>query len=127
MKTDKAFVVTDDNVAPLYLDKLTASLKTEKIDVQTFIFPNGEQSKSAETYIKLLNCLAENKIHRTDTLIALGGGVVGDAVVYQRAPRAFDAAGPTGAPSEIGVLSRPQYQGLQLKGLAKHTVHDILL
>lgn len=85
MKTDKAFIVTDDNVAPLYLEKLTASLKAEKIDVLTFIFPNGEQSKSAETYIKLLNCLAENKIHRTDTLIALGGGVVGDLTGFAAA------------------------------------------
>lgn len=85
MLTDKAFIVTDDIVASLYLDKLQNSLEAVGINTAIFVFPNGEHSKNAETYIKLLNKLAECKIHRTDTIIALGGGVVGDLTGFAAA------------------------------------------
>ena len=85
LKTDKVFIVTDDKVSSLYLDTLKNALKQSDISSAEFIFPNGEQSKSADTYIKLLNVLAENKINRADTLIALGGGVVGDLTGFAAA------------------------------------------
>lgn len=85
MLTDKAFIVTDDIVSKLYLETLTASLNDAGIRTHTFVFQNGEQSKNATTYIKLLNSLAECKIHRTDTIIALGGGVVGDLTGFAAA------------------------------------------
>ena len=71
-------VVTDDNVAPLYLQKVTESLLAEGFDVLSFIIPNGEASKSTETLVSLLEFMAEHRITRSDAVVALGGGVVGD-------------------------------------------------
>ena len=50
-----------------------------------FVFPNGEHSKNTDTYVQLLNFLAENAISRTDTIIALGGGVTGDMAGFAAA------------------------------------------
>lgn len=85
MKTKTAVLVTDDKVAALYLDPFLQSLKKEGINAKTFIFPNGEKSKNSDTYIKLLNFMAEEKICRRDTLLALGGGVVGDMAGFAAA------------------------------------------
>ena len=85
-------IVTDDNVAPLYLETVRASLEAVGFDVFYYVFPNGEASKSTETLVELLEILAENRLTRTDALVALGGGVVGDltgfcAAVYLRGIR----------------------------------------
>ncbi len=85
MKTKTAVLVTDDKVASIYLDTVLSSLKKEGISAKTFIFPNGEKSKNSDTYIKILNFMAEHKICRKDTLIALGGGVVGDMAGFAAA------------------------------------------
>lgn len=71
-------VVTDDIVDALYFERLQKSLQSEGIRVEKFVFPNGENSKNATTYLSLVNFLAEKKLTRSDPLIALGGGVVGD-------------------------------------------------
>jgi len=73
-----AAVVTDDNVAGLYLDPLVKSLR--RVDYKTAVFTirHGESSKNPHNYIRLLEFLAENGMTRTDVVIALGGGVVGD-------------------------------------------------
>ncbi|MBQ8331300.1 MAG: 3-dehydroquinate synthase [Clostridia bacterium] len=91
-KACRLCVVTDDNVAPLYLDTVTASLEAAGFDVFYYVFPNGEASKSAENLIDLLEVLAENRLTRSDALVALGGGVIGDltgfaAAVYLRGIR----------------------------------------
>ena len=77
-KCERAVIVTDDNVEKLYLETVKNSLINKSINVFCFVIPNGEKSKNAEIYIKLLNLCAQNKLTRTDTIIALGGGVVGD-------------------------------------------------
>ena len=77
-KSEKAAVITDDSVAPLYAQKLEKSLEEAGFEVCRFTLPHGESSKNAENYIKILNFLAESQITRTDIVVALGGGVVGD-------------------------------------------------
>ncbi len=74
----KIIIVTDENVAPLYLDRCKESLTNQGFQVEAFIIPPGEASKNGETYLKLVNFLAENELTRVDGLVALGGGVVGD-------------------------------------------------
>ncbi len=89
IKPSKALIITDDNVAPLYLGRLEASLKASGFECESFVIPHGEASKSAENLIKILNFAAEKRLTRSDLFIALGGGVVGDlagfaAAVYLR-------------------------------------------
>jgi len=71
-------IVSDSNVFPLYGNAVRNSLEAVGLQVYDFIFPAGETSKNGETYLSLLNFLAENKISRNDCIVALGGGVVGD-------------------------------------------------
>lgn len=85
----KLGIVSDSNVAPLYLDALTSSLKESGYDVISFVFPAGEQSKNLSTLSDILEFFAEKGMTRKDTAIALGGGVTGDmtgfaAGVYMR-------------------------------------------
>jgi len=77
-KCGKAAIISDDNVAPLYLSRLEKSLAAAGFECVSFVFPHGEASKNAETYVKILNFLARNKLTRSDMVVALGGGVVGD-------------------------------------------------
>lgn len=82
-------VVTDDVVAGLYLNKLINNFKIAGFETFTYVFTNGEKSKNMNTLSDILEFLAVNHIRRNDTLIALGGGVVGDivglaAAVYMR-------------------------------------------
>lgn len=74
----KAALITDDNVDRLYSDHITESLGRAGFKVIKHVIPNGESSKSMENYIRILGFLAENKLSRSDTLFALGGGMVGD-------------------------------------------------
>lgn len=80
-------VVTNDRVAPLYLDNLCAALATYQ--VSQVILPDGESHKTLEVWAGIFDTLLEERHNRTTTLIALGGGVVGDmtgfaAACYQR-------------------------------------------
>lgn len=74
----RAAIITDDIVAPLYLETVSASLSRAGIEVIHYVIKNGEASKNGENFLKILNFLAENHMTRTDTVVALGGGVVGD-------------------------------------------------
>lgn len=85
----KAVIVADDIVAPLYLNTVKASLEASGFQVCEFVFENGEKSKNISTFSALLEFMAENKITRSDIVVALGGGVTGDmtgfgAAVYLR-------------------------------------------
>lgn len=89
IKPCKACIVTDDTVASLYLDRAKASLSLAGYEVVSFVFPHGEASKNTTTLIELLEFLAEKRLTRSDCMVALGGGVVGDmcgfaAAVYLR-------------------------------------------
>jgi len=81
----KAAVVTDSNVAPLYLEALQNALAAEGFEVCAFTFPAGEASKNAGTYLGLLRFLAENHLTRSDVIVALGGGVTGDMAGFAAA------------------------------------------
>ncbi|MDR0511686.1 MAG: 3-dehydroquinate synthase, partial [Treponema sp.] len=88
-KAETIAVVTDETVKALYLNTVEQSLTQQGFRAICFTLPGGESSKNAEHYISLLNWLAENRLTRTDAIVALGGGVVGDlagfaAASYQR-------------------------------------------
>lgn len=74
----RAVIVSDDIVAALYSERLIASLKSAGYTPEMIVIPHGEDSKSAENYIKILNFLSDMRLSRSDCLFALGGGVVGD-------------------------------------------------
>lgn len=81
----KVLVVTDETVAPLYLATVYQLLTQEGLNVSTASVPAGEASKSLEHYVNLLNILAAKKLTRTDAVIALGGGVIGDLAGFAAA------------------------------------------
>jgi 3-dehydroquinate synthase len=83
----QVLVVTDTTVAPLYLDEIIASL--DGFDCRTLVLPDGESTKTLETVERIFDALIEHRFERSATLLALGGGVVGDmtgfaAACYQR-------------------------------------------
>ena len=78
MKTSKVIIVSDSNVAAIYMDRLSISLSAVGINYDKIILPAGEGTKSFSNFENLLNNLLELGIERTTTLIALGGGVIGD-------------------------------------------------
>lgn len=71
-------LVSDDSVWPLYGETVQKSLADAGFSVCRFVFPHGESSKCAKTYLALLDALCENQLTRADAVVALGGGVVGD-------------------------------------------------
>lgn len=77
-KGDKIAVISDSNVWPIYGNQLLCSLKNTGYDIISYIIPAGELSKNGSHYLEILNFLAENQLTRKDSIIALGGGVVGD-------------------------------------------------
>ena len=81
----KVLVVTDETVASLYLAKVYRLLTAEGLTVATASVPAGEASKSTENYVNLLNILAAKQLTRSDAVIALGGGVVGDLAGFAAA------------------------------------------
>ncbi len=70
----KALIVTDSGVPVEYVKNVASQIKNSVI----YTFPQGEKSKNFETYSSLLKTLAENNFDRSDCVIAVGGGVVGD-------------------------------------------------
>ena len=84
-KAQVVAIISDSNVWPLYGKTATESLKSAGFTVISHVFPAGEQSKNAETYLEILNFLAKNRVTRTDCLVALGGGVVGDITGFAAA------------------------------------------
>lgn len=84
-KVKKVCIVSDTNVWPLYGEAAVNSLQNIGLETDHFVFPAGEESKNAQTYLNLLNFLAEGQITRTDLIVALGGGVVGDLAGFAAA------------------------------------------
>lgn len=80
-----AVIVSDSNVWPLYGNIVQNNLEITGFSVLSYVFPAGESSKNGNTYLSLMNFLAENRITRGDCLIALGGGVVGDLTGFAAA------------------------------------------
>jgi len=71
-------IITDDVVAPLYLEDFKATLKAPSVTVSEVIIPSGERSKSIEQYYRLQTKALEYNLDRNSLIVALGGGVVGD-------------------------------------------------
>lgn len=83
----EVLIVTNETIAPLYLERTRAAIVSDKVTVCEL--PDGEQHKSLQTLNCIFDSLLENRHSRKTTLIALGGGVVGDmtgfaAACYQR-------------------------------------------
>ena len=77
-KAERLCIVSDSNVWPLYGGLAQSSLENAGFEVTSYVFPAGEESKNGLAYLDLLNHLAQNQLTRSDLLVALGGGVVGD-------------------------------------------------
>lgn len=84
-KAQKICLVSETNVYPLHGAKAEESLKNAGFTVFSFVFPAGEASKCAATYLELLNFMAEKQLTRSDMIVALGGGVVGDLAGFAAA------------------------------------------
>lgn len=80
-------IVTNETIAPLYLAQAQAMLPNKRVD--TVILPDGEQFKNLDVLNQIFDALLEKRHNRKTTLVALGGGVIGDmtgfaAAAYQR-------------------------------------------
>ncbi len=89
IKGSRALIVTNTTVAPLYLDQVRQSLDEQGINHDVITLEDGEQYKTLATVESIVDMLLSNRHDRKTTLIALGGGVVGDicgfaAAIYQR-------------------------------------------
>ena len=82
---EKTAIVSDSTVWNIYGEIISGSLREHGFDVFHFVFPAGEESKNTDTYLQILNFLAENHITRSDCIIALGGGVTGDLTGFAAA------------------------------------------
>lgn len=78
-------VVSNTTVAPLYLEKLSNTLTSNGIQVQSIVLPDGEQYKNSESLNEIFDALLTNRSERTTPLIALGGGVIGDLTGFAAA------------------------------------------
>ena len=77
-KGKNALLLSDSNVYAIYGKTVTEALQNSGYSVFSYTITPGEASKSAANYLKILNFLAEHEFTRTDSIVALGGGVVGD-------------------------------------------------
>ena len=85
----RVLLLTDDTVEAFYAREVAESLTAAGFSIVTHVIPHGEASKSAVSLMDLLEKMATEHLTRSDLLVALGGGVVGDlggfaAAVYQR-------------------------------------------
>ena len=85
LRRPRVHIVTDANVAPIYLDRLRAALIAAGIASAATVVPAGEASKSFASLESLLDALLDARVERKTTLIALGGGVIGDLAGFAAA------------------------------------------
>lgn len=88
-RTGKVGVITDRNLVGHYLKPVMRALKAAGFTVIPIILPPGERTKTLRSVAKVMDALVEARFERSSTLLALGGGVVGDltgfaAAIYQR-------------------------------------------
>src|SRR5690606_36618 len=80
-------IVTNETIAPLYLERLAQSLGDRR--VSRLVLRDGEQFKTLESFAQILDALIKGRFNRDAAVVALGGGVIGDmagfaAACYQR-------------------------------------------
>ena len=102
LRGNRAMVITNETVAPLYLDALRSALGDVRTDV--FELEDGERFKTLESYSRILDALMKERHSRTTTIVALGGGVVGDiagfaAATWQRGVSCIQV--PTTLPAQV--------------------------
>lgn len=86
VKPCRAVLVSDDNVYPLYAERVKNSLLSAGFILgESFVFPHGEESKNWQTLGALIEHLSAQQLTRTDVVIALGGGVTGDMAGFASA------------------------------------------
>ncbi len=85
LKRKSVAIVTNTTVAPLYLAQLVNTLKSVDVKIVEIILPDGEAYKNADTLNLIYDALLKNRCDRNTTLIALGGGVIGDLTGYAAA------------------------------------------
>lgn len=85
LKRKHVAIVTNTTVAPLYLNQLSQSLQSAGVTVIPIILPDGEAYKNTATLNTIYDVLLQNRCERSTTLIALGGGVIGDLTGYAAA------------------------------------------
>jgi len=74
----RCLIVSNDVVAPLYLETVRKSLEISGWHVETSVLPDGEKYKNIATWMQVMDSLMTCKLSRNEPIIALGGGVVGD-------------------------------------------------
>lgn len=80
----KIMIISDDNVFPLYGDILSDSL-SDRYEVYSLVLPHGESTKSFQSLPKIYTALLNARFSRSDLVIALGGGVIGDLAGFAAA------------------------------------------
>ncbi|MFL9609344.1 3-dehydroquinate synthase [Methylobacillus sp. Pita2] len=85
LKRKQVAIVTNTTVAPLYLEKLAQPLRDAGVKVIPIVLPDGEAYKNSATLNLIYDALLENRCERSTTVIALGGGVIGDLAGYAAA------------------------------------------
>lgn len=85
VQSSRVMIVTNTTIAPLYLDRVKASLLAAGKKVEQLILPDGEEFKSMESLSLVFDALLQNKCDRKTILIALGGGVIGDLTGFAAA------------------------------------------
>ena len=83
VRGNQVMVISNETIAPLYLEAVTEGLADLQCD--TLILPDGEQHKTLATLERIFDALMANRHSRTTTLVALGGGVIGDMVGFAAA------------------------------------------
>lgn len=81
----KVAIVTNTTIAPLYLEKVAAPLRASGREIVTIVLPDGEEYKNWQSLNLVFDALLANKCDRKTTLVALGGGVIGDLTGYAAA------------------------------------------
>lgn len=85
LPSKRAAIVTNQTIAPLYLNRVSEALRRRGVQIQEIVLPDGEQFKNAESLFTIYDALLHARSERKTTLIALGGGVIGDLTGYAAA------------------------------------------
>ena len=81
----KAAIVTNQTIAPLYLERVASALRTAGVEIVPIILPDGEKHKNWQTLNTIFDALLANRCERKTSIIAIGGGVVGDLAGFAAA------------------------------------------
>ena len=85
LKSQQAAIVTNTTVGPLYLERVQNLLQQAGIKTVPIVLPDGEAYKNTESLNQIYEVLLQNRMERKATLIALGGGVIGDLTGFAAA------------------------------------------